>query len=614
MEQRPAIASDIPRRITFHSQIGDFLNSVSLSSCVAVRRQPPIDTRAPSTMRLLTTGAFLRAARNTRLGVVGNTLIISGPRSASSHAKARDPASFPEQSVDTKQEVDPRKTASASESLEEPWKKSNRRRFEKDLSQADENKIVHSREFGGVKINSQPYVFDDTSNLSSSILDLVGRNLYNTPNHPICITRKLIESVFAPPTFKNHTAPNPVVTTKDNFDILGFPQDHPGRSRTDTYYVDSSHVLRTHTSAHEHAAFSYMAKNPESGYTICADVYRRDSIDRSHFPVFHQMEGARTWQWQPNPMKSETKYEMQKRRTQQIWDDLQALPKHHLVVSDDAGPFHPKTNPIQVEHDVVEVKLIGQHLKRSLESVIVKVFEAAKAAGVGNEVENKEPMQVRWIEAYFPFTSPSWELEVFWQGEWLELLGCGVTQQPILDNAGLKNRVGWAWGIGVERLAMLLFGIPDIRLFWSTDARFLSQFQEGKITRYEPFSKYPACYKDVAFWVNASPSTASPISTEHPSGVAGAAGGDARKASPAETQPAAFHENDVMEIVRDAAGSIAEDVRLVDEFVHPTNGRKSLCYRINYRSLERTLTNEEANEIHERIKERLKKDLNVELR
>lgn len=86
---------------------------------------------------------------------------------------------------------------------------------------------------------------------------------------------------------------------------------------------------------------------------------------------------------------------------------------------------------------------------------------------------------------------------------------------------------------------MLLFGITDIRLFWSTDARFLNQFSKGKITRFVPFSKHPPCFKDIAFWLRSS------------SSVAG--GGEG----------AIFNENDLMEAVRGAAGDLVEDVKLV---------------------------------------------------
>lgn len=75
-----------------------------------------------------------------------------------------------------------------------------------------------------------------------------------------------------------------------------------------------------------------------------------------------------------------------------------------------------------------------------------------------------------------------------------------------------------------------------------------------------------------------------------------------------------FHENDIMEIVRDVAGDLVEDVQLVDEFSHPKTGRKSLCYRVNYRSLERTLTNEETNKLHEMVRRKLVEKAGVEIR
>ena len=145
---------------------------------------------------------------------------------------------------------------------------------------------------------------------------------------------------------------------------------------------------------------------------------------------------------------------------------------------------------------------------------------------------------------------------------------------------------------------MLLFEIPDIRLFWSKDERFLGQFRGvsqdlSKIKRFVPFSKHPACYKDVSFWLGSTSSSA----------------GGGLKANAVD-----FHENDIMEIVREVAGDSVEDVRIVDKFTHPKTGRKSMCYRINYRSLERTLTNEEANDFHAKVKEKLVKEMGVEIR
>lgn len=139
----------------------------------------------------------------------------------------------------------------------------------------------------------------------------------------------------------------------------------------------------------------------------------------------------------------------------------------------------------------------------------------------------------------------------------------------------MPNKIGWAYGLGLERIAMVLYSIPDIRLFWSTDERFLSQFEQGKISTFQPYSKYPSCFKDVSFW-----------------GPEGSA---------------ALHENDFCDLVRDVAGDLIEDVKKVrfhcraglllltepchlfkiDEFVHPKTNRTSVCFRVNYRSMDK---------------------------
>lgn len=214
-----------------------------------------------------------------------------------------------------------------------------------------------------------------------------------------------------------------------NFDSLGFPIDHPGRSKTDTYYVNKETVLRTHTSAHQ--ADTFRAAESD-GFLISADVYRRDAIDRSHYPVFHQMEGARMWS------RSECGGDV----VAAIYKDLESLPKHNMIIEDPNPTIHDERNPLQPEHSAEEAQAIAAHLKRSLENVVVEVFGHAKKAAItaGEAKEEDEPLRIRWIEAYFPFTSPSWELEVFWQGDWLELLGCGVVRQHLPTNAGLYPR------------------------------------------------------------------------------------------------------------------------------------------------------------------------------
>lgn len=300
------------------------------------------------------------------------------------------------------------------------------------------------------------------------------------------------------------------------------------------------------------------------------------------------MEGARLWDRSKESGEDVAKA---------VWRDVESLAKHDIAVEDPNPTTHSETNPLQKDHhSQTEVEAIATHLKRSLEGVVIEIFRRAREAtqsAASVSAQPYEALRMRWVPAYFPFTSPSWELEVFWEGDWLELLGCGVVRQDLLINSQVPHKLGWAFGVGLERIAMLLFAIPDIRLFWSRDPRFLSQFSPtGPLSRFVSFSKHPACYKDVAFWLGSS----------------SGAGGGGRGSVPS------FHENDVMEIVRDVAGDVVEDVVLVDEFTHPGTGRKSLCYRINYRSLERTLKNEEANQFHDAVRSRLVEKLDVELR
>lgn len=280
-----------------------------------------------------------------------------------------------------------------------------------------------------IELENIKFGTDEWTNLPTHIASALPRKLHLQPSHPLAITRTLIESQFPKPIYKSYNELSPIVSVHQNFDSLGFPIDHPGRSRTDTYYVNKQTVLRTHTSAHQ--ADTFRAAETD-GFLISADVYRRDAIDRSHYPVFHQMEGARMWS------RSGCGGDI----VAAIYKDLENLPKHNMIIEDPNPTIHAERNPLQPEHSAEEAQAIAAHLKRSLENVVVEVFGHAKKAAVaaGEAKEEDEPLRVRWIEAYFPFTSPSWELEVFWQGDWLELLGCGVVRQHLLTNAGLYFR------------------------------------------------------------------------------------------------------------------------------------------------------------------------------
>ncbi|KAF9052639.1 phenylalanyl-tRNA synthetase [Panaeolus papilionaceus] len=411
---------------------------------------------------------------------------------------------------------------------------------------------------GTIEVVGQSYPTDDYTNLTPAIISKIPLQLHLKPSHPLSTLRGLIESAY--PDFTHANSFSPLVTPYKNFDELSFPADHPGRAVTDSYYINRNMMLRTHTSAHEVEMFS----KGETKWLLTADVYRRDEIDASHYPVFHQVEGARI-------------FDATKAGMQEVEDDnarlSSVLSEANIVIED--VPHIAPTNPVQPEHDPVFSELVAKNLKLSLNHLMLRVF-----GGVAG-VTKQNPLRVRWIEAYFPFTSPSFEVEVFYQGKWLEILGSGVVRQATLDTSLVPNKIGWAFGLGLERIAMVLFSIPDIRLFWSTDERFLSQFDEGKINAFKPYSKYPSCFKDVSFWV-----------PEH--------------------NP--LHENDFCDLVRDTAGDLVEDVKQIDHFIHPKTKKLSLCYRINYRSMDRSLSNEEINHIQEQVISRLKDQFQVEIR
>jgi len=115
-----------------------------------------------------------------------------------------------------------------------------------------------------------------------------------------------------------------------------------------------------------------------------------------------------------------------------IQEAMESLPKADIEVEDNKVHFHA-SNPLQKEYSPGMATAVVMHLKRTLEDVVQEIFHRAHIN------ETQEKVRVRWIDAYFPFTSPSYELEVFWEGNWLELLGCGVVTQKVLNNAGAPN-------------------------------------------------------------------------------------------------------------------------------------------------------------------------------
>src|SRR3989344_2852693 len=186
----------------------------------------------------------------------------------------------------------------------------------------------------------------------------------------------------------------------------------------------------------------------------------------------------------------------------------------------------------------------------------------------------------RFYEHTFPYTDPSFEMEAEINGQWMEMLGSGMARKSVLANFGLTGYHGWAFGFGLERLAMASMDLPDIRLLWSEDRRVKKQLKLGQ--KYQEVSKYPAITRDISFVVKKD-----------------------------------FIPNNYFDLIRDLGGNLVEEVKLLDSYENESkfgSGTTSYTYRIVYRSNERTLTTEEIDPIQDKIYQETAKQFKAELR
>jgi len=242
---------------------------------------------------------------------------------------------------------------------------------------------------------------------------LPGRGQLQGGVHPITQTLQRIEKLFAQVGFKVEEGPE-IEDDYHNFEALNIPAHHPARAMHDTFYFDEHTLLRTHTSPVQIRVMK--ERQPPLKIIAPGRVYRCDS-DLTHTPMFHQVEG------------------------------------------------------LMVDTDVSFAELKG-----ILDDFLKHFFE--------------RDLKVRFRPSYFPFTEPSAEVDVQCvacggngcrvckQSGWLEILGCGMVHPNVFAQVGIDNEqyTGFAFGMGVERLAMLYYGINDIRLFFENDLRFLRQF------------------------------------------------------------------------------------------------------------------------------------------
>ena len=231
--------------------------------------------------------------------------------------------------------------------------------------------------------------------------------------HPLTLVREDILRVFLGMGFSVAEGPE-IESDLYNFQLLNVPKDHPARDMQDTFYVNDNFVLRTHTSPMQ--ARIMTTTQPPIRVVIPGRVYRSDD-DASHSPIFHQIEGL-------------------------------AVDKH-ITVGD---------------------------LEGCLQTFAEQMFSS--------------DTRIRLRPSYFPFTEPSVEVDVtcaICHGKgcrvckgtgWVEILGAGIVNPAVLEMCGIdsKEYSGFAFGLGLERIAMIKYGIPNIKLFYENDVRFLEQF------------------------------------------------------------------------------------------------------------------------------------------
>ena len=252
--------------------------------------------------------------------------------------------------------------------------------------------------------------------LSAETIDvtLPGRGQNRGGLHPVTRTMRRIEELFIPLGFKVAEGPE-IEDDFHNFEALNIPAHHPARAMHDTFYFDAHTLLRTHTSPVQVRVMQQ--QKPPLRIIAPGRVYRCDS-DLTHTPMFHQVEGL-----------------------------------------------------------LVDENVSFASLKGLLDDFLHQFFE-------------RDDLAVRFRPSYFPFTEPSAEVDiqcVMCSGDgcrvcshtgWLEVLGCGMVHPKVFENVGIDNEAwtGFAFGMGVERLAMLRYGVNDLRLFFENDLTFLEQF------------------------------------------------------------------------------------------------------------------------------------------
>lgn len=267
-------------------------------------------------------------------------------------------------------------------------------------------------------------------------LTLPGRAPLRGHMHPISRVRQDVIGIFRDLGFAVHDGPE-VEFEANNFEKLGFPPDHPATDMQDSFWTEDGLVLRTHTSNIQVRAL--MGQTPPFAFVAPGAVYRRDD-DATHSPMFHQLEAF-------------------------LVDEGVGFAHLRGILEEFAQRLYGPGTPVRLRPSYFPFVEPGAEVDVGCPFCVV-ASEPKAPKGKPAEEDDKPPVQVRAGCNVCKHTG------------WIEILGCGMIHPVVLENAGLDSErwTGFALGMGLERVAMVRYGIPNIKLFFDNDPRFLAQF------------------------------------------------------------------------------------------------------------------------------------------
>ena len=398
-----------------------------------------------------------------------------------------------------------------------------------------------------VEVLKEKHEVDHMTNITPTVLSLVGRNYHLLSYHPVCIVKEKMYDYFAQncldkrgnPLFATFDHMCPISTPAQSFDSCLIPAGHKDRSKRENVFINEQKLLRCHLTPD----VIDLAKMGHRRILTSGDVFRFNQYDSTHNQLFHQTEIL------------------------QLLNEDELFPSHNCAIFDENfRSSSSQTEERQLVHTVEAVAEVESFMRTRVEDLLFGEI-------LGHNIEH------RWVHRYLQFSRPDYDLEVRFNDEWLEVGSIGIMHQEILDKAGATDGINWNCAFGLDRVAMVLYDIPDIRLLSSKNEKLIASLSEKPgLFKSE---LVPSYLKEIVFFI--------PDDINH-----------------------ADFEYKFYEFLR-IAGDVIEKAVLVDEYRDALTNRVKHRYLITYRNWESPLSKEEVNEHHSNIGKAATSNMKIEL-